>query len=109
MDFVIETLAEAAKESPKKPVIIIEDIHSLKGMQTKTGEWIATTLPDNASILAGQLVNLYNKGIIHVVYTLSDYSGVTLLQGGSFLGWSTSTWGYKLSKGGVFIYDGDFD
>ena len=70
----MDILKEAAKDFKGKPVIIVEDIHTVMG--------VGDSLPEMVSSLVAQLIDLYNEGWINVVYTVSDTSGISLLQQG---------------------------
>ena len=73
-------LAEAAtklkKKANLKPVIIVEDIHSVKPLKPDQGH-------PPGSEFAGQLVDLYARGLVNVVYTVSDFSALSLLSSGN--------------------------
>jgi hypothetical protein len=71
---VADVLREAAKGFPIKPVVIVEDIHSVKRS--------ADALEPPISEFAGLLLDLHRDGHINVVYTVSDFQATTLLSQG---------------------------
>jgi hypothetical protein len=71
---VANIFKEAAKEFPQTPVVIVEDIHSVKRS--------ADALEAPISEFAALLLNLHRAGYINVVYTVSDFQATTLLSQG---------------------------
>jgi len=55
-----------------KPLVIVEDIHK----QGSDGN-----LNKPADLLCSTLVNMYNEGLINVIYTVSDFEAVSWLHG----------------------------
>jgi hypothetical protein len=67
MFFALEEACSEFKGSrSQKPIIIVEDID--KGRDSKSNR-----LTDKASYLARNLVNMYDCGLLHVIYTVSNW------------------------------------
>jgi len=68
----MRSFADAAKSLHRKPVVVVEGIH------TCTNE-SQTALHQEAAEFAAHLVRIHNRGLINVVYTASDFKGATML------------------------------
>jgi hypothetical protein len=63
-----DAVSEFLKSEKKKVVVLVEDIHSVQG-----------PLPLTVREFLGKLVGLHNDGLVNVVFTVSDFSAVSLL------------------------------
>lgn len=77
-DVIMSLFADACKAFKEKegmpPVMIVEDLHRCMSRDKES-------LDPQAEALVGDLVRIHNDGNLNVVYSMSDFTGILLLQG----------------------------
>jgi hypothetical protein len=72
MNFIMEAFRVAARafkeQNGSRVVMLIEDIHGL----------ISAQVPNDLRRFLGQLLNMYNAGLVDVIFTVSDYNAVEM-------------------------------
>jgi len=73
--FVEKIFRDAVKASTVKPLLIVEDIHSVPQTDSEKTDSLTPQLRQ----LVGFFLELHRAGLINVVYTVSDFPATNLL------------------------------